>query len=291
VNKQNKTDEERKMKTVLFDKATLKEQINQQKLFSLVKVQVEHIDDDGSNRGYKPQPNKTGYKAVVESGDFEVIAMVKPRYKLLQFAQGYNALSNELDAQGINYTGTTLYHFGKGAMYILPDGQKTGVALYNSVDKTNAITQRFFIYDQATQQLYLLPEIKGLISSHRHTTNSVTKATDLLTWIAQITQQFDIIQTEMIKYQMTEDMIKELNTALNLPDKKGETLITILKVNGSFTLWQYFTEAFKIAQERKVKSEIHQAIKEDRLSDTFFKIVVEKLNATLKAHSFIMEFA
>jgi Fe-S cluster assembly iron-binding protein IscA len=277
------------MKVILNDEETTKNEIGIIPLFSIVKMQVQYIDRQGIDQGYKPQDDKTGFKAVVELGDIDALATVKPRYKLLQFATPYNRFTTQLKNQGITFQGKVIYYRGKAILFILPGNQKTGIAIYNSVDGTNAITQRFFMYDRTTQELILLPRLKGLAFSNRHTTHSTSQAEELLKWTGQISQQFDIIQTEMVKCQMTEDTIKELNTALKLDTKKAEKLYIMLKQNG-LNLWQYFLEAFKIAQDRKFKSEIHQSKKEDKITETFFKVVVEKLNAQLKANAFIMEF-
>jgi len=202
------------------------------------------------------------FKAVVEKGRDDVIAVVRDRYALVQMRDIFSRVLSSLEG---DIRGNVIYYRGRGQLHIFPEDSGIGICVLNSVDASTAI-KVYFVKRENRATVYL-PSAKGIGGIKEYKRLHVGTPLDEVTNFSQILSDahatWTFVVSEIAKIPLTNDLAEEIKKSLDT-----KTLIDAVDgfTNGNLdrhigrspTLWDLLLVVMKTASASKFKSEIHR---------------------------------
>lgn len=259
-------------------KQQLVEQVNAIPLFRTVGAGIHESNaiyaEDGTmmNRDelkerWVDQPD---YRAVTEIGSTEAIAYVSHRYKIVQFAEMYLPLLNNVG----ECTGKLIYRKGFAVLDIYPEqedykmgGDKIGIVAYNSVNATCGLNIGFTMMHNG----YAMTLPRRVASFRKiHTGNVVQATQDYIGVVTQIKGAWTTIVEKFTRLEMDKDGLKDLCKAFDVGDRVENYMSKKLENGKKLNLWDFCMSVFQYLANHRYKSEVHKRKRLDKFVEKVF---------------------
>jgi hypothetical protein len=206
------------------------------------------------------------FKAIVEAGKTEAVAIVSRRYALVQMKEIFGQVLSQMSD---DTEGELFYYGGHGQLHLFPKDSRVGICVCNSVDASGAI-KIFFVARANGSTLYLSRE-KIAEYKRLHIGSPLESARNFSEMLTDAQEAWHSIVNKLSNVPLTEDIIAEVKKAVDtkklaeLVDKFRENNIDRY-VGRSLTLWDLLLAVLKAASESRFKSEIHRQERLRKLS-------------------------
>lgn len=226
------------------------------------------------------------FKAVTEKEKTEAVSVVTKIYKLTQFKDVFLPILeniNELEGEITFYRGKgILLVFPKGEEFRLENGNRIGLAIFNSVTKEFAILIDFVVLYNNTR-VYLPKKLNAFRSKH------LGKVKDLISdyeyILARVKEGWRVIN-EKFNREINQDDYNNILEKLNLGKRTEKKLNEIYEFNElenkdgtkveltNYKLWDLFLDIIKIVSKKKYKNEVNKVRKLKTISNTIYEFAI-----------------
>lgn len=210
---------------------------------------------------HKDQPK---FRAVVEKGKDEAIAVVSSKYSLVQMREIFGQVLSRID-QDID--GEVLYYGGRGQLHVFPEDSRVGICVVNSVDRSSAI--KIFFIGKTNGTTVYLPE--GGEYKRLHVGTPLNEVRNFSEILADAQEAWTTVAERLSKIPLTDELATEVKEAVDtktLVDCVDEFINNNLNrhLGKQPTLWDLLLVVLKTAAGSKFKSELHRERRLRRLS-------------------------
>lgn len=226
------------------------------------------------------------FKAVTEIDKTEAVSIVTNIYKLTQFKEVFLPIVkgiNELEGEIKFYKGKgILVVFPEGDEFKLDNGNKIGLAIFNSVTKEFAILIDFVVLYNNTE-VYLprkvgafrskhLGKVKDLIKDYGYILTKVKESWKVISdkFSREIDQ--DDYNNILEKLNLGKRTEKKLNEIYDFNEIKNEEGVTVGTTN--YKLWDLFLDIINKVSKRKYKNELNKVKKLKTISNTIYEFAI-----------------
>lgn len=204
---------------------------------------------------HEPQPD---FRAVVEKGRNNAIAVVSDRYALCQMREVFGRVLSQLDQE---VEGSVLYYGGRGQLHVFPKDANTGICVINSVDSSSAI--RIFFIGKVDGTTVYVPGRKIAEYKKLHVGTPLTGVQNFSEILLNARETWQTIVDRLSNVPLTDSLAAEMKEAVDTK-KLAELVDAFVKNNldrhigRQLTLWDLLLAVLKAASESKFKSDVHR---------------------------------
>jgi hypothetical protein len=205
-------------------------------------------------------------RGVVIENENDILAVVSPKYKLVQFDSVFLPLIQNIpDLEGHIAT-----YRGKAQLFVFPHGEafegeqntRIGVKVSNSIDKSSAIRIGFSVMLNG----YLIP-VKAEPKEYRqiHAGKVIELNSSFLQAIGEVKNSWKLLVEKYKEFAIDTETKESIYKELKLTKKARE------KINEKDikNLWELFMETLAGISSRKFRSDIHRQKKIDKIVGIF----------------------
>lgn len=230
---------------------------------------VSGIPEFEERKVYVDGAEQENFKAIVEKGREQAVAVVKKKYRLVQIRDAFGKV---LDALPEDVTGSVHYWLGRGMLICFPAGTPLGLRVMNSVDASTALKVEF-VAKTGQGIVYLPRQINGESVGVRviHVGQAERKFGFALDALARVEPLWKSIVERIAAREATEEDVRILGNRMGKRTKKRlESFYLQRTLDGRRpSLWDLFEALIGIAGSRRYKSEIHRQEKLRKISAKF----------------------
>lgn len=227
--------------------------------------QIESIPEFEEKPVFVNGTEQKNFKAIVEKGKTEAIAVLKKRYVLIQIR---DALRQVIELLPDETTGDIFYWGGRGMAIVFPKPQsEVGLRVLNSVDASTALRLEFLA--EAREAHIYLPHVvsgKPLGAREIHIGQVKNRFLAEIQTLSQAIECWRSIVEKLSKEIATEEDLQAMQKKVG--KRAAKRLGEIWMYRQGMTVWNLILEAVRIVASRKFKSAIHREEKLRRLSNT-----------------------
>lgn len=239
-----------------------------------------------TRRDDEPHVEQDHFKAVVEKGENDAIAVPTERYNLVQirdvFKEALETVEEaaEKEYDDVTVSGNVHYYRGRGELEVFLDGGKkpgVGLLVRNSVDGSYALHVDFCT--KIDGDTILVPDTEAFLRYHS-AKNADVEVEDYFFLLSRVSRAWEEIATELGGKTLSPEDLEELSEDLHLGTKFEEKIENYAE-NGNFSpikFWGFVQMALRHIQRKNYKSDMHYREKVRRTADVIMKwAVVEVL--------------
>lgn len=227
--------------------------------------QVESIPEFEEKPVFVNGVEQKNFKAIVEKGKTEAIAIVKKKYVLIQIR---DALKQVVELLPDETTGSVSYWNGRGMAVCFPNPESdVGLRVLNSVDASTALRVEFLAKTREGH-IYLPHEVNGKPLGAREIHIGEVKKRFLgeIQTLSQAVECWRSIVNKLSQEVATEEDLQAIQKKVG--KRVAKRLGEIWAYRQKMTVWDLILEAVRAVASRKFKSAIHREERLRRLSMT-----------------------
>jgi len=223
------------------------------------------------------------FVAVTERESRYVVAMVSPKYSLVQFEEIFLPIIESIEEE---ITGNVLYYFGKAYMTIFPEGERyetengrIGLVVKNSVDKSLSVVIQFAIKHDEVGMIFL-PTKKMKEFRRKHLGNVKAEMDSVKKFVIDVRNLWKNFYERLHEVETDEEYAEEILKMCKFGKNAIRTIKSRLftrKLNGEVKkpkLWELFVEMAREVGKGKYKSEIHRINKLNKISEVLYDVAM-----------------
>jgi hypothetical protein len=218
------------------------------------------------------------FRAVVEQGRNDAIAVVSDKYNLVQIRDLFKSVveccRDEVD-------GEVSYYRGKGDLIIFPEGNSVGLLVQNSVDLSSAV--RISFCAKMENRVFLVPSEIASPFVRIHTAKDVQVQIDhYLALLSQVRQAWEQIVQSLAALELGREDIEALKKDIGAGKRLSEIIDEYIDPEQEtfvpVKFWDFVQVVLRAVEKRRYKTKFHLARKIRKIGDAIIQwAVFEKL--------------
>ncbi len=218
------------------------------------------------------------FKAIVEKGEDEAIAIPTRQYRLVQMRDLFKDCLEPLKE---DVTGSVYYHWGRGHMDVYPKSSEIGLLVRNTVNGQGAVSISFCT-DYNGMNIMLPEEMaKGFRRVHKGK-NIKVAVKEYVEMLGELQDHWDSLKRTLMSTEATKVDLDNIKDSMKAGKKLSELIDEQVEIveddkQASVSLWNVFVDILEAIQKRKYKSDIHKRNKIHSLSESILSYLALNL--------------